>query len=72
MRGLGALLASDISIQTKADNIYQIKGISLLTLATVFEETNGFNLIRNQPQLVAYAGMDVNVHQFGTTQKKDV
>lgn len=69
-RELRMLFASDESLQAKADNICQIKGISLLTLATVLGETNGFNLIRNQRQLVAYAGMDVKVHQSGTTQKK--
>ena len=67
---LRTLFASDASIKTKAENICQIKGISLLTLATVLGETNGFNLIRNQRQLVAYAGMDVRVHRSGSTQKK--
>ena len=42
----------------------------MLTLATILGETNGFNLIRNQRQLVAYAGMDVRIHQSGLLTKK--
>lgn len=67
---LRTLFASEETLQAKVDNICQIKGISLLTVATVLGETNGFNLIRNQRQLVAYAGMDVRVHQSGAVQKK--
>lgn len=67
---LHALLAGEELIKAKVDNICQVKGISLVTLATVLGETNGFNLIRNQRQLVAYAGMDVNIHQSGNMQKK--
>lgn len=69
-RELRMLLATHELIKTKVDNICQIKGISLLTVATVLGETNGFNLIRNQRQLVAYAGMDVKVHQSGAVSKK--
>ncbi|MEP0373140.1 MAG: IS110 family transposase [Balneola sp.] len=67
---LRTLFASQQTLQAKVDNICQIKGISLLTVATVLGETNGFNLIRNQRQLVAYAGMDVKIHQSGSVQKK--
>ena len=67
---LQVLMASNESLKAKADNICQIKGVSLLTLATILGETNGFNLIRNQRQLVAYAGMDVKIHQSGNQQKK--
>ena len=42
----------------------------MLTLSTVLGEPNGFNLIRNQRQLVAYAGMDVRIHQSRSLTKK--
>ena len=67
---LRILLTSDELIKKKVDNICQIKGISMLTLATVLGETNGFNLVRNQRQLVAYAGMDVRIHESGAVKKK--
>ena len=36
-----------------------MKGLGILTVATVIAETNGFILFRNQRQLVSYAGYDV-------------
>jgi transposase len=43
-----------------------ITGVGLLTAATVLEETNGFDLIRNKRQLTSYAGLDVKEKQSGT------
>jgi transposase len=67
---LKTLLTSTESLRVKVDNVCRIKGVSLLTLATILGETNGFNLIHNQRQLVAYAGMDVRIHQSGLLTKK--
>lgn len=52
-------------IQQRIEKITAIKGVGLLTVATVVSETNGFNLFRNQRQLVSYAGYDVVENQSG-------
>lgn len=56
-------LKSDIGILTS------IKGVGILTAATVMGETNGFDLIRNKKQLASYAGLDVKEKQSGTSVK---
>ena len=39
-------------IKNKVENITKVKGLSLVTVATVIAETNGFHIIRNQKQFV--------------------
>ena len=53
------LIDSDKVIQQKASNICKIKGIGMITAATMLAETNGFELFKNYKQLVSYAGFDV-------------
>ncbi len=47
------------------DKICDIKGVGTLTVATVVAEANGFDLIKNIPQLISYAGYDVVEDQSG-------
>lgn len=54
-------------LKKKIDHICTLKGIGFITAITVISETNGFNLIRNNQQLVCYAGYDVNNKQSGTS-----
>jgi len=49
----------DIDIRDKVKKICKVKGLGILTVATVIAETNGFILFKNQRQLVSYAGYDV-------------
>lgn len=56
---------SEEIVKQKAENIYKIKGIGTLTLATVIAETNGFELFKNYKQLVSYAGYDVVERESG-------
>jgi transposase len=58
---------SNQDIQIKANNICKIKGIGILTFATLIAETNGFELFENSKQLVSYAGFDVVENQSGST-----
>lgn len=51
----------------KMEKLCSIKGVGLITAATVVAETNGFHLIRNKNQLVSYAGLDVVEKQSGTS-----
>jgi transposase len=61
------LISSDPEIKAKVDNICTIKGIGIITAATIIAETNGFALIKNKAQLVSYAGYDVVENQSGTS-----
>ncbi len=52
-------------IKAKVDKIVKIKGLGLISTITVLAECNGFALIKNQKQLVSYAGYDVVENQSG-------
>ena len=49
----------------KVGHICKIKGVDILTVATIIAETNGFELFHNQSQLASYAGYDVVENQSG-------
>jgi len=59
-------LKSDPVVYNKCKNILAMKGMGILTLATLLAETNGFELFKNYKQLVSYAGYDVVEAQSGT------
>jgi transposase len=59
-------IKSDAIVYNKCKNILVMKGIGMLTLATLLAETNGFELFKNYKQLVSYAGYDVVEAQSGT------
>ena len=59
-------LKSDENIAARFNNLLKMKGLGILTLATVLSETNGFNLFKNYKQLVSFAGYDVVEAQSGT------
>ena len=56
-------------LKEKVEKICSIKGLGLITVVSIIAETNGFNLVRNQKQLVCYAGYDVIVKDSGTSVK---
>jgi transposase len=56
---------SNPKIKERVEKVCSLKGVALLTVATVASETNGFDLIKNTPQLVSYAGYDVVENQSG-------
>ena len=60
-----AQLQSDVTVFQKVENICNIKGVGLLTVATIIAETNGFELFENVKQLVSYAGYDAVENQSG-------
>lgn len=55
----------DAVLKEKFNNICSIKGISILSLATIVAETNGFELMLNKRQLTSYAGYDVIENSSG-------
>ena len=52
-------------VKQRIENICLIKGLALLSVATVVAETNGFELFENIPQLISFAGYDVVEDQSG-------
>lgn len=59
-------IKTDEIVEEKVNNILQMKGLGMLTIATVLAETNGFELFNNYKQVVSYAGYDVVEAQSGT------
>lgn len=62
---LQAHIDTDTEVKEQIDHVCTIKGVGILTAATVAAETNGFCLFKNIPQLVSFAGMDVVEDQSG-------
>lgn len=58
-------VASESEVMDKVKNITKIKGLGVLTVATLIAETNGFSLFTTAPQLVSYAGYDIVENQSG-------
>jgi len=56
---------SNEDVKRKVGHICKIKGVDILTVATIVAETNGFELFHKQAQLVSYAGYDVVENQSG-------
>lgn len=59
------LLESDADVWRKVQNITLIKGVGLLTVATILAETFGFELFESQRQLTKFSGYDVIQNQSG-------
>ncbi len=64
-----ALINSDKQLKEKIDKVMTIKGIGLITVATVVAETLGFEQVKNVKQLVSYAGYDIVQRESGTSIK---
>ncbi len=59
------VIAADALLQEKINKVTTIKGVGVLTAATIVAETNGFALFTSQKQLISYAGYDVVENQSG-------
>lgn len=64
------LIDKDPDIGERVKNITTIKGVSLITAATVIAETNGFENFENYKQLTSYAGLDVVLNSSGKHEGK--
>lgn len=69
-RAISSCVKSDTEMKSKINNICQVRGLSILSVATVIAETNGFDLFSNYKQVVSYAGYDVVENQSGTRHGK--
>lgn len=66
-REITTLVNSNPYLKERFDNVCTIKGVGLITAVTVVAEADGFSLVRNQRQLVSYAGLDVIKKQSGSS-----
>ncbi len=62
---IAEFVSEDSELLKKYKLVKPIKGLGILTFATVVAETGGFQLFENQKQLVSYAGYDVVENQSG-------
>ena len=62
-------IKADELLNDKVANICKVKGLGLISVATVIAETNGFVLFTSRGQLVSYAGYDVVQKESGTSVK---
>jgi transposase len=58
-------IQQDEQLNNKVNNILHIKGLGILTIATIIAETDGFALFENQRQLTSFAGYDVIENESG-------
>ena len=65
IRAIEQIVNEDALLKERFENICLIKGLSLLSLATIIAETNGFELMNNKRQLTSYAGYDIIENQSG-------
>ena len=56
---------TDEQLKGRLDKVCSIKGIGFITAVIIVAETNGFNLVKNQRQLVSYCGLDVIKKESG-------
>lgn len=62
---IAKLIEKDANLKVKIAQLCQIKGLALLSVATIVAETNGFAGFENIRQLVSFAGYDVVENQSG-------
>jgi transposase len=58
-------IAGNAEVKERMDKVCEIKGVAVLSAATVVAEMNGFELIENIPQLISINGYDVVEDQSG-------
>lgn len=63
------LIKQDEQLSEKVDKLLTIKGVGILTIATIIAETLGFQFVKNIKQLASYAGYDVVQRESGTSIK---
>lgn len=63
-------LKADPALWGKVQKINTVKGLGLISIATIIAETNGFELFNSIAQVVSYAGYDVTDNQSGNRTGK--
>ena len=64
------IIQTDKELYEKVERLDKIKGLGFISVVTVIAETNCFELVANQKQLVSYAGLDVVFNDSGIKKGK--
>lgn len=64
--GINKHLYSKPELTERVKHLTSIKGVGILTVATILAETNGFTLFKSIAQVVSYAGYDIIENESGT------
>lgn len=62
-------IQTDDLLKGKIERICKVKGLGLVTVATIIAETNGFVLFKSRSQLMSYAGYDIVERESGSSLK---
>lgn len=62
---IAKLIEKDLNLKVKIAQLCQIKGLALLSVATIVAETNGFAGFESIRQLVSFSGYDAVENQSG-------
>lgn len=60
---------ADEFLKDKIERICKVKGLGVVTVATIIAETNGFTLFTSRGQVISYAGYDVIQRESGISVK---
>jgi len=63
------LIKSDVELSERITKLMTIKGVGMMTVATIVAETLGFEHFKSAKQVVSYAGYDVVQRESGTSIK---
>jgi transposase len=59
----------DSELWAKIQDLLTIKGLGVITIATIIAETSGFEKVKSAKQLASYAGYDIIQRESGTSVK---
>jgi len=68
-KAIEKLIGSDPELREKIRKALTIKGVGLITIATIVAETNGFYEFNSAKQLASFSGYDVVERESGTSIK---
>lgn len=68
-KAIESLVRSDDQLNDKIEMVMTIKGVGLITIATIVAETLGFEHFHSAKQVVSYAGYDVVQRESGSSIK---
>jgi len=61
------LFEEDDFLKERIEKICKVKGLGLITVATIIAETDGFNLFTSRGQLISYSGYDIVENESGSS-----
>ena len=63
------IINQDDFLSQRVENICEVKGVGVATLATIIAETGGFELFSSRGQVMSYAGYDIVQNESGSSIK---